>query len=949
MSYWFDEDWTDTDTIPDQSGEGRDGFSNGSSYSPAGSDSARPGDPGTCGFAEIAGPDNVVGPVDDEVNSRDSFTAAFWMRMDEDEQTDESPSIMAVGELDADSFFARRAEVLADFRGADRDLVFFVRQGRPNNPRERTLRWETSPGDSNDPFAGDWVHIGVRHDMDSRLLEIYANGSLVASRNYGNQRPDGLVEANDDIQIGGFSGGTAPGVLDFDEFRYYGEALSGSEISGLYSEDRACDSGLAGFEITVPASASVCEAAPVTVAALDGNGDVITDYTGDINLTTSAGHGNWSLQDAEGNLDPDPHTADDGAASYGFVEADDGEAVFGLSNERADELTVTATDPDAGVSSTSDPMRFQENAFAINIRDDLGNDVVAGRDHAIELEALRRDPDTGECGRVTDYDGTVGLKAWIDRSSEDPGGDAPALSGPADTASMPDSPPGDDNIDVNFDNGLAELEWQTSDVGQHALNVLDDSSGLVVDANGDPIPVSGSGAQWTVRPFGFDVSIADNPAASGPGGSAFRAAGRPFEVTARAVTWQSADDSDDDGQPDGYADPDPEERADLSDNGTTSTFGASDPSAALSSTLVAGPGSPSDPGLSDAETLDAFSGGEDSGGARFEEVGSIAVRADLGGSYLGRSATVIGHSDYVGRFHPELFSVTESDGSFEDECNGFAYVGQDFGYDLAPELEIIPRGYVASGTGPLLNNYRGDWRRLEASDVGRDFPEADDDNSLDVSVSEVTGTLDGLGDGRMEYLFGADEYRYTKDQDSRVAPFDTALTTAITAIDDGDAQLDPEQSPSGGDPLSVTPDPVEARYGRLRLDNAYGPETRYLILPMRAEYWEGDAFALNTDEGCWTYNTSDDVTLDDSGLSGGSTSVVAVEAELMAGEPMDGSELALTAPGEGNTGDVEVTFGVPVWLQDDFSDDGSLEDPTATATFGVFRGHDRIIYWREVQ
>ena len=39
--------------------------------------------------------------------------------------------------------------------------------------------------------------------------------------------------------------------------------------------------------------------------------------------------------------------------------------------------------------------------------------------------------------------------------------------------------------------------------------------------------------------------------------------------------------------------------------------------------------------------------------------------------------------------------------------------------------------------------------------------------------------------------------------------------------------------------------------------------------------------------------------------------------------------------------------GVEDWKKDDLDGDGGLDDPTATATFGVYRGHDRVIYWRE--
>ena len=60
--------------------------------------------------------------------------------------------------------------------------------------------------------------------------------------------------------------------------------------------------------------------------------------------------------------------------------------------------------------------------------------------------------------------------------------------------------------------------------------------------------------------------------------------------------------------------------------------------------------------------------------------------------------------------------------------------------------------------------------------------------------------------------------------------------------------------------------------------------------------------------------------------------------------------LELVAPGADKTGDVTVTYPVPRWLQDDYNLDGTLTDPespASLATFGVYRGHDRVIYWRE--
>ncbi len=64
----------------------------------------------------------------------------------------------------------------------------------------------------------------------------------------------------------------------------------------------------------------------------------------------------------------------------------------------------------------------------------------------------------------------------------------------------------------------------------------------------------------------------------------------------------------------------------------------------------------------------------------------------------------------------------------------------------------------------------------------------------------------------------------------------------------------------------------------------------------------------------------------------------------------------MSAPGVGNQGSVLVTplltSGIVLeqpWLQFDWDNDGNHDnDPSATATFGIYKGNDSTIYLREL-
>ena len=157
--------------------------------------------------------------------------------------------------------------------------------------------------------------------------------------------------------------------------------------------------------------------------------------------------------------------------------------------------------------------------------------------------------------------------------------------------------------------------------------------------------------------------------------------------------------------------------------------------------------------------------------------------------------------------------------------------------------------------------------------------------------------------------------------------------------------------------------PAEVRFGRLRVLEAYGPETLNLPVPILTEYFNGTGFVRNTDDGngvtACTRLPLSAVDLQTgmalgtpipvgSGTSTGTMSfITGTDFFFSSGD----AALILPAPGVGNTGTITVDVDLTThpWLRFDWDADGMNDDdpPQASGVFGRYRGHDRIIYWSE--
>ncbi|WP_166266202.1 DUF6701 domain-containing protein [Marinobacter caseinilyticus] len=863
---------------------------NGTGFSDAAP--ALSGDPGTCGYGVFDGLQNQYAEISDDprLDLSDELTISGWVYIDRFPQFGLN-TIVSKDE---------NYEFHLDANGQ----VYWWWRTASGATHSMTT---TSAGLA----VNRWHHIAVTYRSGAQ--RIYIDGTERGNAAFSGQ----LRVNNDPFQIGqdqGFAGRFFNGRID--EVSVFRSALKQAGIQRLYERRRSCPAtGPAEIRVDVPTSASVCRAADVTISVRDGGGNLLSDYVGEVDLQTSSGRGNWSISSGGGTLSPDPHASNDGQAGYQFVAADGGSVVLALSNASADVLTVMATDGAAGITGSSTPVAFSDNAFVISVTDSQGSDFIAERDHALQLEAIRRDPDSGQCGLNANYNGAVDIKAWLDRSTDDPGGQAPVATAGAAKATLPDAEPGVANFAVSFIDGVAALSWVTTDVGQYRLNTKDDSSGLVVDAANNPIPVLGSGAQWTVRPDRFGVAVVDNPAAANAGGAVFVAAGDAFNLSVTALGALGGN---------------------LASYGQEGTPQGVD----LTHTLVA-PALGETGVLSGVTTIPGsqFAGGVAAlGGVSWNEVGIIRIRAS-NNRYLGVSPLTTGESSNVGRFVPARFSVVVDSGSLLPYCD----VGTAFGYSGSPILWSLPAQLsitAVSATEEVTRNYTvGGFLKLSAAGITRVAPTTDsgsvDGSGALFAVNSVLGGggLSVLSPGVVSYDFsGSDAFTYAKNIDALVAPFVPALDITVTGVEDTDSVS------ATAIPFGISPDaPFELRYGRFALENVYGPETlAELTMPFSAEYWNGFRFVDHQADACSQWSTAD---ISDTEIF---HSLVADAGVLSGGE---GGPLVLEP--NATSGTDTLSWLVPLWLRDDWNGDGSLESPVATATFGVFRGHDRVIYWQE--
>ena len=292
------------------------------------------------------------------------------------------------------------------------------------------------------------------------------------------------------------------------------------------------------FEITHDGNGINCLPETITVTVVDGAGATVVDYIKPVVLSTQNGKETWINGGSNLGTFSDP-TANDGLATYTFVDADNGVATFALDYQEGpalvdidvfDPAIPTFRDDDTEGLILFSPSNFTVTANGLsNPPPGTINDPIltqtAGKDFPIHMAAYGQTANHPVCGVIEAYDGARTLKFWSTYNNPLTGtvkvsvdGTVIAQSEAASTAQS-----------IDFSSGQGDVIVKYKDVGQIQITMKDDT--VTEPAGG----ITGATNQFVVLPADFDITVkrmdgSANPAGDTPAGGMLTAAGAPFQA-----------------------------------------------------------------------------------------------------------------------------------------------------------------------------------------------------------------------------------------------------------------------------------------------------------------------------------------------------------------------------------------------------------------------------------
>lgn len=942
-------------TIADASGNGRNASVLGSA-SPTGSNVPSPpgaavaGSPGTCGAGRVPAGTTAIGVnTGIDVNSLgNAGTIAFWYA-----------SNASWNDGNARMLF----DASNDLGGGDRHF-FLVKDGSGIlrfSLKDSAGTTSTAVSTSYGYPANEWHHIAVTWNVPASSLAVYLDGDLAATSTtalngtlgdmatmyVGAQRMSGVTGTPS-----GYASNTANGYVD--ELRLYNSALSALEAGTLPGLVHTCSAGIDHYELSLPSSGLACLPSTVSIAACTDSSSPCTSKA-----TTLAGQ-TAALAVSAGTL---------GATSVAFDATGSAGTTLSVPNaSNGASVTVTlsgeqslATNPrrccvngSSCSAANSCSITINTAGFVIAAATNGSATTVATQtagtgSGSYVLRAVQSNTSTKACEGALSGATTVDWALQCNNPASCSAANLLTLTGSS-AAAIAGNPAGGvtttTSVPMLFDtNGNAPFSFVYNDVGQVTLWASKSVNGATLSGSSNafvtkPASLAMSNIRQTASPG------TANPGAGGATGAKFVAAGESFSATVTALTSGGA---------------------------ATPNFGRETvPEGVLLTRTLVQPGGGAAGTLSGA----TIAGGSFSAGAAavttlaFSEVGIITLTPSIAdGDYLGAGAVAGTTSGNVGRFVPARFAlsaggVTHRASRSCAPASTFTYLDETFqlGFTLTAQ----------NTAGATTQNYAGSFAKLGLTTPssfnlagvagGTTFATGGASPRLSLGTSGgswVNGVASGITLSAAALRGGAPDGPFSAA--FGIAPVDSD-GVALAGVD-----LDTDTTP-GNDHASVAT--VALRFGRLRLANAIGAADRPLALPLLAQHWNGSAFDTNTLDSCSSVpaaavsfgNLRRTLTAADTAVSGAAATLSGGLGRLVLAAPGGGRagsvDIALSlgngatdasclqpwtpAAGDAATAGANLAYLRGAWCGSSFD-----KDPSARASFGLYRGADAVIHQRE--
>lgn len=707
----------------------------------------------------------------------------------------------------------------------------------------------------------------------------------------------------------------------------------------LHGDITSCNDATQQMQIS-PTSASelIDNAIPITFSIVDSQGATDTSQFGNFNLTHDGGSNVCWKPSATGACYTD-------ATSLPFSA---GMATYYLYSSVEAEVNITATWVEKpAINGNAGPYNFENNGY---IFDPSPLEMIAGQSTTATIKAVDSNGDV-----ISTYVGAKTLQLTATSKIIPSSGTIDATL---------------ETLNVTFVAGEAQVTVKYLDAGKVSLSIQEASDGF----KGDMLVHS--------RPHTFAIcnitSTGLNQGYTGTAtsGNGFAKAGESFSVTVKPVTWLGyAITGDSSG--DGYID----ETADLLCSKTTTPnyytaggqFARVKLSHALHSPVGQQPGT-----LNQLNTTNQYynfttTGEAQSGlvisGLSWNEVGSLWLQADYVNYDLGAiDQGVVA----IGRFYPDHFALSSS--VVNEGQSNFTYMKQGFGAQFEVAAQAV--GNTTTLNYPYLTNYVMAIQ-LKAVDASKTSPTTNDLTSrIDMSSISSSGWESDWSAGTLGIPISILKFNRVEESSSPLktipdGPYRVRMglevnegtvncaTQGCTYFDSTDEY---RNDGSGVKDVKGLTEELDVRYGRMTMSDIGGNSGANLTVPLKAEYWNGSNFVINTldsgsafnsDNFCrlriWPTSGATAVTMTGAGnvTVGDSDDLVAIQNQvtndvreqvklwLRIGVVPTSFETGLHCEGV-NTGNLE-------HLHYNWDGRGD-ENPRATITFGVYRGNDRVIY-----